>query len=143
MRMNILQMSTESSVQVAFVLLIAQYLYLINGIAWEIPGGHVDERETPMEAAQRKCLEETGFFYDDLKPLVCFRPGLDNVANLNTIFYSESVEERRPFTLDPAEALAMAWLPIEGCVTLVPEGQLIDCLRVSALLAYRRLMARR
>jgi 8-oxo-dGTP pyrophosphatase MutT (NUDIX family) len=93
------------------VLPIAQYLYLINGIAWEIPGGHVDERETPMEASQREYLEETGFFYDDLKLLVCFRPGLDNVANLNSIFYSESVEERWPFMLDPAEALATGGCP--------------------------------
>jgi ADP-ribose pyrophosphatase YjhB (NUDIX family) len=111
MRMNILHMSTESSVRVTFVLMIPRYLYLINGIAWEIPGGHVNERETPMEAAQRECLEETGFFYDDLKPVVCFCPGLDDVANPNSIFYSESVEERWPFMLDPAEALAMACCP--------------------------------
>ena len=111
MRMNILHMPMESSVPVVFVLLIPQYLYLINGFAWEISGGHVNERETTMEAAQRECSEETGFFYDDLKPLVCFCPGLDNVANLNSIFYSESVEERWPFTLDLAEALAMACCP--------------------------------
>jgi hypothetical protein len=33
------------------------------------------------------------------------------VANLNSIFYSESVEERWPFTPDLAEALAMACCP--------------------------------
>lgn len=27
---------------------------------WEFPGGKVDERETPEEAAARECLEETG-----------------------------------------------------------------------------------
>jgi len=119
------------------VLLTAQYRFLIKGVAWEIPGGRVDIGETPAEAAQRECLEETGFFCTDLKPLISFRPGLDNVENLNSIFYSESVEERRPFAPDPAEALAIAWIPIEECVALVLEQKLIDCLTVSAVLAYR------
>jgi 8-oxo-dGTP pyrophosphatase MutT (NUDIX family) len=123
------------------ILLTAQYRFLIKGVAWEIPGGRVDDGETPAEAAQRECLEETGFFCTDLTPLVSFRPGLDNVENLNTVFYSEAVEERQPFVPDPAEALAIAWVPIEDCVTLVLEQKIIDCLTVSAVLAYRCLIA--
>ena len=119
------------------VLLTAQYRFLINGIAWEIPGGRVDDGEMPIGAAQRECLEETGFFCTDLRPLVSFRPGLDNVENLTSVFYSECVEERRSFTPDPAEVLAIAWVPIEECVTLVLEQKIIDCLTVSAVLAYR------
>lgn len=125
------------------ILLTAQYRFLIKGIAWEIPGGRVDDGETPAEAAQRECLEETGFFCTNLKPLVSFRPGLDNVENLNTVFYSESVAERHPFVPDPAEALAIAWVPIEDCVTLVLEQKIIDCLTVSSVLAYRCLSAGR
>jgi 8-oxo-dGTP pyrophosphatase MutT (NUDIX family) len=125
------------------VLLAAQYRLLINDIAWEIPGGKVDEGEMPIDAAQRECLEETGFFCTDLKPLISFRPGLDNVENVNSVFYSESVEQRRPFTPDPAEALAIAWVPIEDCVDLVLRGGILDCLTVSALLAYSCFLQRR
>ena len=125
------------------ILLIAQYRFLINGIAWEIPGGRVDSGETPAKAAQRECLEETGYLCSDLNPLVSFRPGLDNVENVNTIFYSESVQKAEPFVPDPAETLAIAWLPIEDCVTLVLEQKIIDCLTVSAILAYSCLSARR
>ena len=122
------------------VLLTAQYRLLIDDIAWEIPGGRVDDGEIPINAAQRECLEETGFFCADLNPLISFRPGLDNVENLNSVFYSESIEERRPFTADPAEVLAIAWVPIAECVTLVLEQKILDCLTVSAVLAYRCLM---
>lgn len=125
------------------ILLTAQYRFLINGIAWEIPGGRVDEGEMAIEAAQRECLEETGFFCTDLRPLLSFRPGLDNVENLTSVFYSEFVEERRSFVPDPAEALAIAWVPIEECVTLVLEQKIVDCLTVSAVLAYRCHLARR
>ena len=125
------------------VLLTAQYRFLINDIAWEIPGGRVDEGETPIEAAQRECLEETGFICADLKPLISFRPGLDNVENFNSVFYSESIAERRTFVPDPAEALAIAWVPIKDCVRLVLEQKITDCLTVSSVLAYRCLMAGR
>lgn len=125
------------------ILLTAQYRFLIRGIAWEIPGGRVDAGEAPEEAAQRECLEETGFFCSDLKPLLIFRPGLDNVENMNSVYYSESVEERRPFAPDPAEALAIAWVPIDDCVSFVLERKIIDCLTVSAVLAYKCRISRR
>src|SRR5439155_1205613 len=52
------------------VLLTAQYRFLLDRVAWEIPGGRVDDGESPEQTAQRECLEETGFSCDDLHPLV-------------------------------------------------------------------------
>ena len=130
-------------VQDGRVLLTAQYRFLVNRVVWEIPGGQIDPGESAAQAAQRECLEETGFSCTDLKPLVSYRPGLDNVENLTTVFYSETVEERQPFIPDPAEVLALAWLPLEACVSLVLERQITDCLTVAAVLAYRCLTARR
>jgi ADP-ribose pyrophosphatase len=119
------------------VLLTAQYRLLVDDVVWEIPGGRVDEGESAAAAAQRECLEETGFLCSDLRPLVRYRPGLDNVENLTTVFYSESVQARRAFAPDPAEVLAVAWLPLTECVSMVLEGQITDSLTMSALLAYR------
>ena len=128
------------AVQNGKLLLTAQYRFLIDGIAWEIPGGGLDPGESSEQAAQRECLEETGFFCVHPKPLVSYRPGLDNVENLTTIFYSEQVVRRNPFTPDPSEVLALAWLPIEDCISLVFEGSISDCFTISALLAYNCLV---
>ena len=35
---------------------------------WESPGGHIDEGETPLEAAERELYEETGAIDFDFKP---------------------------------------------------------------------------
>jgi 8-oxo-dGTP diphosphatase len=36
---------------------------------WESPGGHIDNGETPLEAAKRELFEETGAIDFNLKPL--------------------------------------------------------------------------
>jgi len=119
------------------VLLTAQYRFLVDRVVWEIPGGRVEAGETAAEAARRECLEETGVLCADLRPLVQYRPGLDNVDNLTSAFCTERVEVRHAFTPDPAEVLALAWVPLESCVSLILSGEIADSLTVSAILAYQ------
>ena len=47
------------------VLLIKQYRHGIGAETVEIPGGVIDSGETPLEAAKRELLEETGYVSDD------------------------------------------------------------------------------
>ena len=35
---------------------------------WDLPGGGIDPGETPMEAAQRECYEETGLIVNEICP---------------------------------------------------------------------------
>ena len=46
-----------------------------KGIAfklWNIPGGHIDEGETQVEAAIREALEETGYIVEIVKPVFTY-----------------------------------------------------------------------
>src|SRR6266850_8178004 len=63
------------------VLLVRQYRLLVNGLAWEIPGGKVDSAETPEQAARREALEETCLLCGAVTPLLYFHPGLDTHDN--------------------------------------------------------------
>ena len=73
------------------ILLVRQYRLLINGLSYEIPGGRIDENETPEQAAIRECLEETGIVCSNLKSLIDYLPSLDIWKNHTYVFYTEEI----------------------------------------------------
>ncbi len=56
------------------ILLNKEYRYVIDGYSWEIPGGGIDEGETPEEAAVRELEEETGVKISEVEKLGEFYP---------------------------------------------------------------------
>jgi ADP-ribose pyrophosphatase len=118
------------------VLLARQYRFLIDALSWEIPGGKVEADETPEVSGARECLEETGILCRNLRPLVTYYPGLDNVQNRTTLLYSEEVEQARAFTSNAAEVEEIDWVPLERCVQMVFSQEILDALTVVGILAY-------
>jgi ADP-ribose pyrophosphatase len=114
------------------ILLVRQYRLLINGLSYEIPGGRIDENETPEQAAVRECLEETGVVCSDLKPLIDYLPSLDIWKNHTYVFYTEEITNGEKDRSERHE-----WIPLEKCVSMIFGGQITDSLSIIALLAFR------
>ena len=119
------------------VLLVRQYRLLINCLSYEIPGGRIDENETPEQAAIRECLEETGVVCSDLKPLIDYLPSLDIWKNHTYVFYTEEITDGEKDRSDRHE-----WMPLENCISMIFGGQITDGLSIIALLAYRAMRSR-
>jgi ADP-ribose pyrophosphatase len=119
------------------VLMTQQFRFLIDGMSWEIPGGRVDAGETPEQAAVRECIEETGIKCRNPKMLVEYYPGLDNFNNRTTVLYSEDTEDAAKFSADAAEVTEIAWIPFDDCLKMVFNGEILDALTVTGLLAYQ------
>jgi ADP-ribose pyrophosphatase len=120
------------------VLLVRQYRLLVNGSSWEIPGGKVDDGETPAMAAVRECLEESGIRCNEVRPLISFYPGMDTLDNCNHIFYSHDVRDCRKTGVltDPQEILEHCWYPKDQCLDMIFRGGIVDGLSIVALLIY-------
>lgn len=120
------------------VLLVKQYRLLINDFSYEIPGGNVDDGETPQETAVRECLEETGVRCMNPQPLLFYHVGLDTFHNPTDLFYCDEVaEDHEPQRINPQEVSGFEWIPLSRCIEMVFEGQILDSFSIIALLAYR------
>jgi ADP-ribose pyrophosphatase len=118
------------------LLLVRQYRFLVNGLSWEIPGGKVEPDETPEVAGARECLEETGVTCRNLKRLVAYYPGLDNVENRTTLLCTEDVLQPAKFASNAAEVEDIAWIPFGECLQMVFAEKILDALTVVGILSY-------
>jgi len=124
------------------ILLVRQYRLLIDGLSWEIPGGGVDEGESPEEAAIRECFEETGVLCRDLKPLLKFHLGLDTIHNPTCLWYTDQFTESGQRRLDQREVVDSQWVPLSRCQDMIFSEQISGSFSIVALLAYAAMQAK-
>lgn len=117
------------------ILLTRQYRFLQNALSWEIPGGKVDEGEPPEIAAARECQEEAGVRVRNLKKLAVYYPGLDNVQNRTTIFWTNDWDEGE-FKANKSEVEEIHWIPLDYCMQMIENEEILDALTVTGVLAY-------
>ena len=121
------------------ILLTRQYRLLPDRLTFEVPGGKVEEGETPERAIVRECLEETGVSCCNLHMLLEYYPGLDNVDNRTSIFYSEEAHEESDFTPDQREVTEIVWMSIEECFEKIYSGAILDALTILGIHSYCRI----
>ncbi len=62
---------------------------------WEIPGGHIDEGETPDEAASRELMEETGAVKFEIKPFCDYSALKGDKFGVSRLYFA-NIEEIGP-----------------------------------------------
>ena len=113
------------------VLLVRQYRLIINDLSYEIPGGRIDEGETPAQAALRECFEETGVKCFNTKRLLSFHPSLDIWKNYTNIFFTDNFNK-----IPSDKSDRHIFMPIENCIEMIFSGGIVDSLSIIALFAY-------
>jgi len=115
-----------------YILLARQYRLLINRVSYEVPGGKVDDGESPEEAAIRECFEETGVRCTNLKPLIAYDPDLEYTRNHTHVFYTHDLEDERT-----RPSSMHKWLPFDACLKMIEQGIITDSLSIITIMAYQ------
>lgn len=113
-----------------------QYRHAVAMTCYELPCGVMEAGETPLEAAKRELLEETGYGKGEWKEIMTITPNPSSMSNFTHCFLATSVEPVGPTHLDATEELEVHLLEREEVRTLLRENRLIQSLMIAPLLKY-------
>lgn len=114
------------------VVLIRQYRLGIRDMALEIPGGLVENSDSPEEAARRELWEETGYREETLIPLGFVHPNPAIQNNRCYTFLANNVQPTGHRNQDEREDIEVVIRPLSDIPRLIREGTITHALVIAA-----------
>ncbi|WP_241982989.1 NUDIX domain-containing protein [Cryobacterium flavum] len=104
------------------VLLIRQYRHPIRAREWELPAGILDAaKESPISAARRELLEETGLAAANWELLLDFFPTPGGSNEAVRVFLARGLETKATDFRPTGEEvnIELRWVPLDDAVTAI------------------------
>jgi ADP-ribose pyrophosphatase len=120
------------------IILTRQYRHPVRQIIYDLPAGHLEPGEDPIQGARREFEEETGYFPRHIEPLGYYNqfPGVLRAAT-NLFFATDLVQTSQH--LEPGEVLETVHKPVAEVVGMILNGSIIDgSLQLGVLLALQK-----
>lgn len=122
------------------VVLIRQYRHGARKAILELPGGSLESGETPLEAAKRELVEETGYACKTWLETGCSSPNPAIYTSNIYYFLALDAERAGERSAQDAEAVEVLLMPLNEVIAMAEHGRLIHSLNLAALfLALARL----
>jgi len=115
------------------IILVYQYRHAAEIVSLEIPGGVIEQGESPAEALRRELLEETGYAFSDFE-LLCTVYANPSTADNQTFCYlargGKKVQEQ---SLDGQEEILVETFTIAEVRQLLAENKIAQALHCTGL----------
>lgn len=115
------------------VVLVKQYRHGVQEVLLELPGGVVEDGETPMDGIKRELLEETGYTTEHFVEVGSFYPNPANQTNTMYSFLALNVEKVADPHLDDGEDLEVHLIPLDELISMTKCGEFLHALQVATL----------
>lgn len=107
-----------------------------NEINIEIPSGNIEKNETPLKAAHREFLEETGYKAKKMTPLLSFYTTIGYSTQKIFCFVAKDFEKIDDPTLNDDELLTPKLLEFKKLMKMAMHGKIIDSITLSSILYF-------
>ena len=104
------------------IVMIENLRYPRNCLSLEIPSGHIENSESPIEAAFREFEEETGYRAGKLEIMGYFHP-LSRSTQTAYLFVANSLKKGNQ-KLEPAEQINVRLVPVEEIKKILFAGDI-------------------
>lgn len=119
------------------ILLVRQYRLAARQSLWELPAGSLDENETPLHAAKRELIEETGCRARTWKKLVTFYPSPGFVAEKMTIYLATGLTQGEAMPMED-ERIETRRFPARDVEKMILRGRIIDAKTIIGYFLWKR-----
>ncbi len=115
------------------VVLVRQFRHGVRDYTLEIPGGMIDPEDTsPLVAARREMVEESGYDAHRIEPLGSIEPNPAIQSNRCHSFVAYDAEPRHATSFDSTEETEVVLAPLGAIPDLIRGGQITHALVVVA-----------
>ena len=118
-----------------------QYRHPLERYLYEIPAGHIDEGETPMQAARRELEEETGYYPKKLKRMFGIFEAPGSFTQFLHVFLAENLEQKK-ISRETDEVITTIKVSLEKAQHMIMHNQICDAKTISSILYYSRLKSK-
>jgi ADP-ribose pyrophosphatase len=123
------------------ILLIRQYRHSVGEFLWELVAGRKEPGETPLNAARRELIEETGYTARRLRKLMRVVPTPGFVNEWMWIFAAEGLTEGAAQPEEDEKITPRIFTPRQA-EKMIERGTLRDAKSICGILYYLRFVAR-